>query len=67
MPENDAYVNDQGEPMSDTITGNAAPIVAVCACCHDHDDRPLTWDVVTCKTCGALCSCEGCVAEADAR
>jgi anaerobic ribonucleoside-triphosphate reductase len=39
---------------------------AVCACCGTHNDRPLATEIVKCRTCGAFCSCAGCVAEDDA-
>jgi hypothetical protein len=47
-----------------TVTVNTTAWYAICACCHDHGDRPLASEIVTCTTCGAMCSCEGCVAEA---
>ncbi len=52
--------------MSLTTTVNLGPTLFICACCDEHADlRLLPGEVVTCKTCGEPCSCEGCVAEDD--
>lgn len=55
-------------PQTTTVGG---PIIAICGCCVQHGPDPerlsggMTWQLVTCRECGASCSCEGCVADAE--
>lgn len=47
-------------------TDSIGPTLFMCRCCVEHGGDKLLDEIVTCPVCGDQCSCEGCVADADA-